>query len=289
MRDRFYRFVSICLLAALILAVTASKATKKSSAPKARTPYSLRLRSPAAVVVDMENRVILYEKNPTLRRSIASITKLMTVLVFREFTSDLDVPIIIQNHDRTSTSSSFPVGNSYRLLHLLHGVLMASDNRAAMALARSTGLSTDEFVARMNDKAAQLGLWDTHFADPTGLKEENVSSALDCVKLIETALQDTLIAQISTKKEYHCRSMLKKRPITLYNTNRLLSHDDMQILGGKTGFIRRSGYCLVTCVGDHNGKKIAFVLLGAPSNTLRFQEMYRLIRWTSQNYKLAIS
>ncbi|OGP79330.1 MAG: hypothetical protein A2V86_04315 [Deltaproteobacteria bacterium RBG_16_49_23] len=289
MRNLSGKILALCLLALLLLAVTAGRTTKKSLASKDKSPYSLRLRSPAAVVVDMENRVILYEKNPTLQRSVASITKLMTVLVFRELTVDLDHPVIIQNHDRTSTASNFPVGNSYRLIDLLHGVLMASDNRAAMALARATGLSVEEFVSRMNDKAAQLGLWDTRFADPTGLKEENVSSALDCVKLIETALQDTLIAQISTKKEYRCRSTLKKRPVTLYNTNRLLSHDDMQILGGKTGFIRRSGYCLATCVGDRNGKKIAFILLGAPSNTLRFQEMYKLIRWTSQNYKLAIS
>ena len=153
MRNLSGKILALCLLALLLLAVTAGRTTKKSLASKDKSPYSLRLRSPAAVVVDMENRVILYEKNPTLQRSVASITKLMTVLVFRELTVDLDHPVIIQNHDRTSTASNFPVGNSYRLIDLLHGVLMASDNRAAMALARATGLSVEEFVSRMNGKA----------------------------------------------------------------------------------------------------------------------------------------
>ena len=250
---------------------------------------SLRLRSQAAVAVDIENRVILYDKNPTVQRSIASITKLMSVLVFLELTPDLDLPTIILHEDRTQSTSSFPVGNSYHLIDLLHGVLMSSDNRATRALVRSTGLGEEEFVNQMNQKATEIGLRDTHFADPTGLSPENVSSALDCVKLIETALGDSLIAAISTKREHRCRSLLKKRLVHLYNTNRLLSNSNLQVLVGKTGFIRSSGYCLATCVGDQNGKKIVFVVLGAPSNTTRFQEMYKLIRWTSQNYKLAIS
>jgi D-alanyl-D-alanine endopeptidase (penicillin-binding protein 7) len=158
-----------------------------------------------------------------------------------------------------------------------------------MALMRATGLAPEDFIDHMNKKAYDLGLYDTHFTDPTGLDEGNVSSALDCAKLIETALQNELITSITRKKEYHCRSSLKKRPVHLYNTNRLLSNQSLEVLVGKTGFIRRSGYCLATCVGDGNGRKIAFIVLGAPSNTVRFQEMYKLIRWTAKNYNLAIS
>ncbi len=250
---------------------------------------SLRLRAQAAVAVDVENRVILYSKNPTDQRSIASITKLMTVLVFLDLVHDLEVPFIIQTQDRTFGTSNFPVGNAYKLIDLLHGVLMSSDNRAARALARATGLTAEDFIDRMNKKAYDLGLYETHFADPTGLDEGNLSSALDCAKLIETALQNELITSITQKKEYHCRSSLKKRPVHLYNTNRLLANQSLEVLLGKTGFIRQSGYCLATCVGDGNGRKIAFIVLGAPSNTVRFQEMYKLIRWTAKNYNLAIS
>lgn len=289
MRSLTARLIAAGMLTGLALLVPSSRLASKVGRTSMRAEQSLRLRSQAAVAVDMENRVILYEKNPTARRSVASITKFMTMLVFLELTPDLDVPTIILPEDRTLSTSSFPVGNSYRLIDLLHGVLMSSDNRAAMALVRSTGLGQEEFVKRMNQKAIELGLGDTHFADPTGLNPENVSSALDCVRLIETALQDSLIAAISTKKEHHLRSVLKKKMVRLYNTNKLLSNANLQVLVGKTGFIRSSGYCLATCVGDHNGKKIAFVVLGAPSNTSRFQEMYKLIRWTSRNYKLGIS
>jgi len=279
----------ISVAAILGLMVWASNLDSKVGKPKSKGDQPLGLRAQAAVAVDVENRVILYSKNPTDQRSIASITKLMTILVFLDLTPDLELPIIILPEDRTRGTSNFPVGNSYRLIDLLHGVLLSSDNRAAMVLVRSTGLSIEEFVRKMNQMADDLGLTESHFADPTGLDEGNVSSALDCARLIEIALQNELITSITQKKEYHCRSLLKKRLVHLYNTNRLLSNQSLDVLIGKTGFIRRAGYCLAACVGDGNGKKIAFVVLGAPSNTTRFQEMYKLIRWTAKNYKLDIS
>jgi len=279
----------ITVVVILGLIALAGRLDSKVGKPKSKGDQPLRLRAQAAVAVDVENRVILYSKNPTDQRSIASITKLMTILVFLDLSPDLDLPIIIQPEDRIQGTSNFPVGNSYRLIDLLHGVLLSSDNRAAMTLVRSTGLSLEGFAQKMNQKAASLGLTDSHFADPTGLDEGNVSSALDCARLIEVALQNELITSITQKKEYHCRSLLKKRLVHLYNTNRLLSNQSLEVLIGKTGFIRKAGYCLATCVGDGNGKKIAFVVLGAPSNTTRFQEMYKLIRWTAKNYKLAIS
>jgi D-alanyl-D-alanine endopeptidase (penicillin-binding protein 7) len=279
----------ITVVVILGLIALAGRLDSKVGKPKGKGDQPLRLRAQAAVAVDVENRVILYSKNPTDQRSIASITKLMTILVFLDLSPDLDLPIIIQPEDRIQGTSNFPVGNSYRLIDLLHGVLLSSDNRAAMTLVRSTGLSLEGFAQKMNQKAASLGLTDSHFADPTGLDEGNVSSALDCARLIEIALQNELITSITQKKEYHCRSLLKKRLVHLYNTNRLLSNQSLEVLIGKTGFIRKAGYCLATCVGDGNGKKIAFVVLGAPSNTTRFQEMYKLIRWTAKNYKLAIS
>ncbi|MCI0530339.1 MAG: serine hydrolase [candidate division Zixibacteria bacterium] len=279
----------ICLILAVLVSLPAVQVGSSSTKAPASKVKNIPLRSRAAAVVDLENRVILYSKNPTAKRSIASITKLMTVLVFLEQTSDLGIPIIVLNEDRTVGSSHFRVGNSYRLVDLLHGVLMSSDNRAAKTLVRSTGFSTEEFVQMMNEKTLSLGLRDTRFADPTGLKVDNLSTVLDCVKLISIAMQDSLISSISTKRDYTCRSVLKKYRVQLRNTNQLLTNENLQVLVGKTGFIRNAGYCLATCVGDGNGKKVAIVVLGAPSNTTRFQEMYKLIRWTSQSYNINIS
>ena len=287
------RLNSAARVLGLVLAVLISLPAVQVGSSSSKTPASkiknIPLRSRAAAVVDLENRVILYSKNPTAKRSIASITKIMTVLVFLEQTSDMDIPIIILNEDRTVGGSHFRVGNSYRLIDLLHGVLMSSDNRAAKTLVRSTGSSTEDFVRMMNEKALSLGLRDTHFADPTGLKVDNLSTVLDCVKLISIAMQDSLISSISTKRDYTCRSVLKKYRVQLRNTNQLLTNENLEVLVGKTGFIRNAGYCLATCVGDGNGKKVAIVVLGAPSNTTRFQEMYKLIRWTSQSYNINIS
>lgn len=278
------------MIIALTLLAPTSKLASKVTRPAGQTrAESLRLRSRAAVAIDLENRVILYSKNITDQRCIASITKLVTTLVFLDVTKDLDVPIIILPEDRTSQRSNFRVGNSYRLIDLLHGTLMSSDNLATRTLMRSTGFGEAEFVRRMNQKAQALGLTDSYFADPTGLDTGNISTALDCAKLIDVARQDSLISSISTKREYQCYSLLKKRRVQLANTNNLLRNSNLEVIAGKTGFIRRSGYCLATCIGDHNGKKIVFVVLGAPSNNSRFQEMYKLIRWTSRNYNLGIS
>jgi len=254
----------------------AKKGKKKSPAAPA-----LSLRARAALVMDTESRLIMYSKNLTEKRPIASLTKLMTALIFLDTKPDLGEPLILQYEDRAPRGgkSLFRVGETFHLMDLLYASLMTSDNLATKALARSTNLSPTEFVARMNLKAESLGLLATSFADPTGLESQNISTALDCAKLLMSALQDTLISKITSTKQYSIRSLIRRRKIVLQNTCRLLNYRT-EILGAKTGFIVKSGYCLVTCAENSSGKKLAFVVLGAPSNYSRFRDMQRLMDWS---------
>src|SRR5207244_1525512 len=127
---------------------------------------------------------------------------------------------------------------------LLHLLLIASDNAAARALARISPYGSSGFVRRMNEKAAELGLESTSYADPSGLLSENVSSAYDMARLITHASADERIASIMRTPEYTVYT--SKRAITFHSTNHLLGREDVDVRAGKTGFITKAGYCLAT-------------------------------------------
>jgi D-alanyl-D-alanine endopeptidase (penicillin-binding protein 7) len=132
----------------------------------------------------------------------------------------------------------------------------------------------------MNEKASELGLETTHYADPSGLLSENVSSAYDMARLIGHASQDERISSIMRTNEYTVYS--GKRPITFRSTNHLLRGGDVDVRAGKTGFISKAGYCLATVLrlpqSTHN---VAVVVFGARSNAGRFMESRNLFNWAT--------
>ena len=150
-----------------------------------RFSYSkeFRLTAKSALVLDLDKGTVLYDKNSEEVRSIASLTKLMTAMVFLECGIDLFDTVTISREDtRASARSHLRPGETFYLIDLLHASLMPSDNRATRALVRATGLSPQEFVGRMNRKADSLGLVNTEFTDPTGLDADNVSTAWETAK-----------------------------------------------------------------------------------------------------------
>jgi D-alanyl-D-alanine endopeptidase (penicillin-binding protein 7) len=237
-----------------------------------------RLTAKSALVLDLDKGTVLYDKNSEEVRSIASLTKLMTAMVFLECGIDLFDTITISREDaRASAKSHLRPGETFYLLDLLHASLMPSDNRATRALVRATGLSPQEFVERMNRKADSLGLDNTEFSDPTGLDADNVSTAWETAKLLKVALSYPLISQITTKTSYKFFSINKRRRIhQLNNSNRLL-RGDYEVLGGKTGFIGKSGWCLAVML-KNIGERLCVVVLGAASNVRRFAEARHILK-----------
>ena len=137
------------------------------------------------MLVDLDGNGELFTKNPDEVRPIASISKLMAVLVVLDKNLDLDAATTLIDSDRQiaqgGARSRLPIGLSFSNRDLLHAALMASDNRAVPALGRAVGLDPAQLVAAMNSKAKDLGLAHTTFEDPVGLNSNNRSTARDLV------------------------------------------------------------------------------------------------------------
>lgn len=230
-----------------------------------------------AIVVDPITGKVLFQKNADRETPIASLTKLMTALVFLEQKPDLSRSVEITREEIYHAGhSQLRNGEHATLGDLLHMSLMCSDNVATRVLARESGLSRWEFLTRMNTKAGQIGLHDTRFVEFTGLDEGNVSTASDVAQLLRTAATNNLIHSITTTQQYEFRS--DRRTHHINSTNRLLK-SRYQVLGGKTGFILESGYCLATWIRAE-GRDLIAVVLGAPTNSTRFADVVRLVQRT---------
>jgi D-alanyl-D-alanine endopeptidase (penicillin-binding protein 7) len=239
------------------------------------------VRAEAAIIYNPENGQILYEQNSQNERSIASITKVMTAAVFLEKSPDLSQEVVVQRSDvRNASTTYLRAGYKITTRDLLHLLLIASDNAAARALARVSPQGSEGFIVRMNEKARELGLTNTHYADPSGLLAANVSSAYDMARLISYVASDDRIAGIM-RKQYHTVN-IGRRGITVHSTNQLVMKGDVDVLGGKTGFIGKAGYCLATLLRlPQGGPQVAVVVLGAKSNAGRFWETRHLFNWLS--------
>ena len=239
------------------------------------------VRAEAAIIYNPENGQVLYESNSQGTRSIASITKIMTAAVFLENAPDLSQEVVVQRADVRSASVTYlRAGYKLSTYDILHLMLIASDNAAARVLARVSPFGSEGFIGRMNEKARELGLTSTQYADPSGLLATNVSSAYDMARLIAFVAGDDRISSVM-RKQYHSVAV-GRRTITVHSTNQLVMKGDVDVLGGKTGFIRKAGYCLATLLRlPQGGPQVAVVILGAKSNAGRFWETRHLFNWLS--------
>ena len=239
------------------------------------------VRAEAAIIYNPENGKVLWESNSTSRLSIASITKVMTAAVFLENWPDLTREIKVDRSDVRAASTTY-LRASYTVTtgDLLHLLLIASDNAAARALARVSPYGSQGFITRMNEKAKELGLENTSYADPSGLLADNTSSAYDLAKLITYVSGDDRIGSIMRTPYYTVN--MGRRQITIHSTNQLVMNGDVDVQAGKTGFISKAGYCLATLLRlPQGGPEVAVVVLGAKSNPGRFWETRHLFNWIS--------
>jgi serine-type D-Ala-D-Ala endopeptidase (penicillin-binding protein 7) len=254
---------------------------KKADAPE------FNLTASSGVVLLVKNNTFLYEKNATAKQPIASLTKLMTALVFLDHNPGFDNEYTVASSDNIAGGkNNLFTGDTVKISDLLNTSLVASDNGATIALVHSTGLSDKDFVKAMNDKASKLGLFNTSFAEPTGLSDKNVSTARDIARLAKEALSHDEIKNSTTKKEY---SFLTKegREKKISSTDYLLYSDsssDVNLLGGKTGYTESAGYCFVGKFSDKRQDEIISVVLNSNGKNDRFLETKSLINWVFNNF-----
>lgn len=239
------------------------------------------VRAAAAIIYSPETNEVLWEENSLAPRSIASITKVMTAAVFLENDPDLTTQVKVERSDVYRASTTYLRANERLTLDdLLHLMLISSDNAAARALARLSPYGSKGFIHRMNQKAQEMGLENTRYADPSGLLSDNVSSAYDMARLISLASNDERIGLLMRTPQHVIRT--SRRVLTIRSTNHLLGRPDVDVRAGKTGFISKSGYCLATLLRlPDTDRQVAVVVLGARSNAGRFLETRNLFTWLS--------
>jgi D-alanyl-D-alanine endopeptidase (penicillin-binding protein 7) len=268
---------------ARIRAAAQARALREAQEPRFRLDESGALvpdvRAEAAIIYNSTTGEVLWESNAQDQRSIASITKVMTAVVFLEDSPDLSELVTVQPSDVRAASTTY-IRRGYVISKgdLLHLTLMASDNAAARALARVSSHGSEAFIERMNTKAAELGLTSTSYADPSGLLSANVSSAYDMARLISYVSADERISSIMRKQTHAVTA--GRRVINIHSTNQLVMNGDVDVQAGKTGFITKAGYCLATLLRlPQGGPQVAVVVLGAKSNAGRFWETRHLLNW----------
>ncbi|MBI5838336.1 MAG: D-alanyl-D-alanine carboxypeptidase [Candidatus Eisenbacteria bacterium] len=235
-----------------------------------------RLRSRAAILYDPDSDKVLYAKNVDTQLPIASLTKIMSILVLLDTHPDWDSVVAMERGDvHDASRTRLRPGEKIRKRDLLQLALMVSDNAATRALVRTSGVPHELFVARMNSRARTLGMTGTRFEEETGLDAGNVSTVRDYAKLMTTACKMPLISEITSTPHYEFRTSRGNH--MLANTDRLL-YGNYEVMSGKTGFINESGYCFATCV-KAAGRQLVSVVLGAPTKGTRFLETARLIDW----------
>ena len=237
----------------------------------------LSLKSSVAMVVNQDTKEVYFEKNSSVSLPIASITKLMTAMVVLDSKLPLDESLVINADDVNSYRSSRLAGGTVltREEALLLS-LMSSENRAAYTLGRNYPGGMKAFIDAMNRKAKELGMENSHFADPTGLLSENVASAEDLTRMLNAAYQYKTIREFSTWPDL--TMVIAKRPQKFLNTNRLVRTGDMNIGLQKTGFINAAGKCLVMQARINN-TPLLLVFLDSVGTQSRFADAVRVRDW----------
>ncbi|MFH5184804.1 D-alanyl-D-alanine carboxypeptidase family protein [Paenibacillus sp. TAB 01] len=276
-------FVSIQLICALL--VPAVFAEEKKAPEQA---VDLAPNATSAVVIDADTGTVIFEKNKDAKLPPASITKIMTMLLVMEALDQgklkMDDKVRTSEYAASMGGSQIFLepGEEMTVQDMLKGIAMASGNDASVAMAEKLGGSEQGFVKQMNDKAQQLGLKNTHFANPNGLPAENhFSSAYDIALMSQELLKHEEITKFTGTYQDYLRKETPK-PFWLVNTNKLVrfySGAD----GLKTGYTSEAKFCLSATAKRDNFRVIS-VVMGEPDTKTRNAEVSSLFDYAFSQY-----
>ena len=247
----------------------------------------------SAIVMDADTKKVLFEDNADKVWSAASLTKLMTAMVFLQYRPSWNKVVSIKSVDEVGGGRlRVNSGATMSVKDLMYSAISASANNAAMALTRVTGLKRSTFVSYMNKKALALGLKKTHFVEPSGMDPKNVTTAREMAMLARTAFTINDIRLPATTASYRFTIRNTKEIKTLKNTNDLLianEYEDVYVTGGKTGFLYESMYNLAVRLKPTDTTKklpnLMIVVFGAPSRAASFASAKTLADQAWQEYR----
>lgn len=274
----------ICLILTLILPL--------AGLPTAASADAVPIHAPSAILMDVATGTVLYEKNADERREPASVTKVMTLLLVMEA---LDAGQISWDDTVTASAAAAGKGGSQIFLEegeqlsmdeMLKSVVVSSANDCATALAEHVAGSETAFVGRMNARAAELGMENTHFVNCTGLDDEpeaqeHLTTARDVAIMSRALLGHDAIRRYTTI----WMDTVRGGAFGLSNTNKLIRFYE-GATGLKTGYTSRAGHCL-SASAKRDGIELIAVILGDDSSSHRFEDAKALLNWGFANYALA--
>lgn len=292
MKFRSPQLCFICIVCVLQVFVTSGVQAKTPVLqPSAKTYQPMANEFASAIVVDNASGKVLYSFKPTMTWPAASLTKLMSMLVFLDYAPGWSSTITLLAKDEVGGGRmQAKSGTRATVANLFYTSLMASTNNTTMALARATGMSQSTFAKRMNQKAAVLGLKSTKFVEPTGMSPNNKTTAVDMAKLARKAFADAWIHRALTTPTYSFTMRGATTGIkSVKNTDTFLTaYDNVYVNGSKTGFLYESQYNLVTTLRGDAGSVvepyITVVVFGAPTKAASFDSTSALAEWAWKAY-----
>ena len=293
-----YRILSLFFALVLALSLTAPALALEDPQPHAG----------AAIVVDGDHDEVLYDFHAYEKMYPASVTKIMTSLVVLDAVAkgelSLDTPITASAEavrlPEGSSTAGIKAGEILTVEQLLYCDLIPSANEACNILAEAVGGSTEAFVARMNAKAAQLGMTGTHFTNPHGLHDEDhYTTAYDIYLMAKAAMEYDTFRTIVSTPTYTLPATNLSGERTFYSTNALLSnwyvigYTYSKAIGIKTGYTEEAGRCLASAAVDEQGRTFYCVVLGSEyayneaGEFIRysFSESKRLLEWAFDSFR----
>ena len=270
-------FKAVCSTFILLASLSATVVAAKPVA----TSEQQELAAGSAMLVDLKTNEVLYSSNINQQVPIASVTKLMTAMVVLDAKLPLDEMISVDISDAKimrNVHSRVRVGSVVSRETMMLLTLMSSENRAATALAHHYPGGYFAFINAMNAKAKALGMDQTHYAEPTGLSADNVSSARDLIILLQESQKYPLLGKLSSTPKKHVIFSSPRYKLDFYNTNKLVSKDSWNIALTKTGYTSKAGHCLIMLT-EMNKRKVAFVVLDAFGKYTHMADANRLKKW----------
>ncbi|MBD5522202.1 MAG: D-alanyl-D-alanine carboxypeptidase [Lachnospiraceae bacterium] len=263
----------------------------------AKTPSSLQLYAQAAVLMDADSGRVLYGKNEDEELPMASTTKIMTCILALEY-GNLDDTVEVSAYAASMPKVKLYMkqGEKYRLGDLLYSLMLESHNDSAVAVAEAVAGSVEKFAVMMNQKARDIGCYNTYFITPNGLDAEvndtgkiHSTTAADLARIMaycvkESAQKDRFL-EITQTREYSFTDLSGQRNFHCNNHNSFLSMMN-EAISGKTGFTNKAGYCYVGAI-ESEGRTFTVALLacGWPNNkTYKWSDMRKLAEYGMQNY-----
>lgn len=275
------------IFSVLIAAILLISCIPVIQAVENKAPFDVKADS--AVLMDLATGAVLYAKNADLALPPASVTKIMTLLLFIEEVEkgniSLDENISVSEYAASMGGSQVYLepGETMCAEEMLKCVIIASANDAAVALAEKVAGSEDAFVARMNERAAELGMVNTHFENVTGLDDDttkHLTSSYDIALMSRELLKHEIITKYSTI----WMDTIRNGEFGLTNTNRLIRFYD-GATGLKTGSTSKAGFCM-SATAKRDGLHLIAVVMGADSRDIRNEAAKQLLDYGFANYSL---